>query len=190
MTTMAKPAVKSMKQKEIRADRAFNVFVAVMVALVLVVTLYPIYLVIICSFSDASLVTSGQVTLYPRGVTLLGYNAVFQNKELIHSFFNSVLYTVTGTVLSLAVTMGAAFTLSRKFPGKKLISFLFAFTMFFNGGLIPTFLTVRDVGLYNKAWICILMGCVSVWNVMVARTYITSTIPEALYEAANLDGAS
>ena len=190
MTAIAKKEIKPMKQKEIKADRAFNIFVGVMVALVLIITLYPIYLVIICSFSDASLVTSGQVTLYPRGVTLLGYNAVFQNRELIHSFFNSVLYTVTGTVISLAVTMGAAFTLSRKFPGKKLLSFLFAFTMFFNGGLIPTFLTIRDVGLYNKAWVCILMGCVSVWNVMVARTYITSTIPEALYEAANLDGAS
>ena len=100
------------------------------------------------------------------------------------------MYTVVGTVLSLVVTMGAAFTLSRKFPGKKLISFVFAFTMFFNGGLIPTFLTIRDVGLYDKPWVCILMGCVSVWNVMLARTYITSTIPEALYEAADLDGAS
>ena len=103
---------------------------------------------------------------------------------------NSIIYTVTGTVLSLMVTMGAAFTLSRKFPGKRLISFLFAFTMFFNGGMIPTFLTMRDIGLYNNPWICVLMGCVSVWNVMLARTYITSTIPEALYEAANLDGAS
>ena len=145
---------------------------------------------VICSFSEPALVTSGQVTLYPRGLTLVGYNAVFQNRELIHSFFNSVVYTVVGTVLSLVVTMGAAFTLSRKFPGKKLISFVFAFTMFFNGGLIPTFLTIRDVGLYDKPWVCILMGCVSVWNVMLARTYITSTIPEALYEAADLDGAS
>lgn len=190
MTAIAKKEMKPVRQKEIKADRAFNVFVGVMVALMLLITLYPIYLVIICSFSDATLVTSGQVTLYPRGVTLLGYNAVFQNKELIHSFFNSVLYTVGGTLISLVVTMGAAFTLSRKFPGKKLLSFLFAFTMFFNGGLIPTFLTIRDVGLYNNAWVCVLMGCVSVWNVMVARTYITSTIPEALYEAANLDGAS
>ena len=178
------------RQKEIRADRIFNVFVIVMVVLVLLITLYPLYLVIICSFSDPALVTSGQVTLYPRGMTLVGYRAVFQNRELIHSFFNSVIYTVSGTILSLVVTMGAAFTLSRKFPGKKLFSFIFAFTMFFNGGLIPTFLTVRDVGLYNKAMVCVIMGCVSVWNVMLARTYITSTIPEALYEAADLDGAS
>ena len=118
MTTIANKSVNPMKQKDIMADKAFNIFVGVMVALVLIVTLYPIYLVIICSFSDATLVTSGQVTLYPRGVTMLGYNAVFQNQELIHSFFNSVLYTVAGTAISLVVTMGAAFTLSRKFPGK------------------------------------------------------------------------
>lgn len=190
MTAIPQNEMKPMKQKDIRADRLFNVFIAIMVAVVLLITLYPIYLVIICSFSEPALVTSGQVTLYPRGLTLVGYNAVFQNRELIHSFFNSVVYTVVGTVLSLVVTMGAAFTLSRKFPGKKLISFVFAFTMFFNGGLIPTFLTIRDVGLYDKPWVCILMGCVSVWNVMLARTYITSTIPEALYEAADLDGAS
>ena len=182
--------LKPSRQKEIWQDRVFNAVIAVLVALVLLMTLYPLYLVLICSVSDATLVTTGQVTLYPRGLTMMGYNAVFQNKEIWRSYINSILYTVTGTVLSLLVTMGAAFTLSRKFPGKRLISFLFAFTMFFNGGMIPTFLTMRDIGLYNNPWICVLMGCVSVWNVMLARTYITSTIPEALYEAANLDGAS
>ena len=182
--------LKSSRQKEIWQDRVFNAVIAILVALVLLMTLYPLYLVLICSVSDATLVTTGRVTLYPKGFTLTGYNAVFQNKEIWRSYMNSIIYTVTGTVLSLMVTMGAAFTLSRKFPGKRLISFLFAFTMFFNGGMIPTFLTMRDIGLYNNPWICVLMGCVSVWNVMLARTYITSTIPEALYEAANLDGAS
>lgn len=182
--------LKPSRQKEIWQDRVFNAVIAILVALVLLMTLYPLYLVLICSVSDATLVTTGRVTLYPKGFTLTGYNAVFQNKEIWRSYMNSIIYTVTGTVLSLMVTMGAAFTLSRKFPGKQLISFLFAFTMFFNGGMIPTFLTMRDIGLYNNPWICVLMGCVSVWNVMLARTYITSTIPEALYEAANLDGAS
>ena len=182
--------LKPSRQKEIWQDRVFNAVIAILVALVLLMTLYPLYLVLICSVSDATLVTTGRVTLYPKGFTLTGYNAVFQNKKIWRSYMNSIIYTVTGTVLSLMVTMGAAFTLSRKFPGKRLISFLFAFTMFFNGGMIPTFLTMRDIGLYNNPWICVLMGCVSVWNVMLARTYITSTIPEALYEAANLDGAS
>lgn len=190
MQAAEKVTVKPSRQKDIWQDKVFNVVIAILVALILIITLYPLYLVLICSVSDANLVTTGQVTLYPKGLTMMGYNAVLENKEIWRSYANSIFYTLTGTVLSLIVTMGAAFTLSRKFPGKKLISFLFAFTMFFNGGMIPTFLTVRDIGLYNNPWVCVLMGCVSVWNVMLARTYITSTIPEALYEAANLDGAS
>ncbi len=181
---------KSPRQKEILADRIFNGVVMAVVVLMLLIVLYPLYLVIICSFSDPALVTSGQVTLYPKGLTWVGYEAVFQNRELWRSFFNSVVYTVAGTALSLAVTLGAAFALSQNFPLKKLIAFVFTFTMFFNGGLIPTFITVRDLGLYNKAMICVLMGCVSVWNMMLARTYIKTTIPESLYEAASLDGAS
>lgn len=178
------------RQKEIPADRAFNAVVLILVVLTLLMTLYPLYLVLICSVSNANLVTTGQVTLYPRGFTLTGYNAVVQNREIWRSYLNSIIYTVSGTLLSLIVTMGAAFSLSRKFPGQKLIAFLFTFTMFFNSGTIPTFLTVRTVGLLDSMWICILMGCVSVWNVMLARTYIRTTIPEALYEAAMLDGAS
>lgn len=186
----AKAIAKPSRQQEIWQDRVFNVVVLALVIIILAITLYPLYLVLICSISDATLVTTGQVTLYPKGITMLGYNSVMENKEIWRSYANSIFYTVGGTVLSLIVTMGAAFTLSRKFPGKRLISFLFAFTMFFNGGMIPTFLTVRDVGLYNSPWVCVLMGCVSVWNVMLARTYISTNIPEALYEAANLDGAS
>ena len=190
MQATGKTIVKPSRQKEIWQDRVFNVVIGILVALVLLITLYPLYLVLICSISDANLVTTGQVNLYPRGINFDGYKAVLENKEIWRSYANSIFYTVGGTVLSLIVTMGAAFTLSRKFPGKKLISFLFAFTMFFGGGMIPTFLTMRDIGLYNNPWVCVLMGCVSVWNVMLARTYITTTIPEALYEAANLDGAS
>lgn len=178
------------RQKDILQDRVFDAVNLSLVILVLLIMLYPLYLVLICSISDANLVTRGMVTLYPRGITFSGYHSVLQNKEIWRTYLNSIVYTLTGTLISLGVTMGAAFTLSRKFPGKKFISLIFVFTMFFSGGLIPTFLTMRTVGLYNNPWICILMGCVSVWNVMLARTYITSTIPEAMYEAANLDGAT
>lgn len=178
------------KMKDTTADKIFNICIMAVVILVLAITLYPLYLVLICSISDANLVITGQVTLYPRGVTLEGYQAVLKNQEIWRSYLNSIIYTFSGTVLSLIITMGAAFALSRKFPGQKLIAFLFTFTMFFNGGTIPTFLTVRDVGLLDTMAICIIMGCVSVWNVMLARTYIKSTIPEALYEAAELDGAN
>lgn len=187
---MVEAARKPIRQKEIWQDRVFNGINLALVILVLGIMIYPLYLVIICSISDANLVTRGLVTIYPKGITFAGYEAVFQNKEIWRSYLNSIIYTVGGTVISLAVTMGASFALSRKFPGKRLFSLMFVFTMLFNGGLIPTFLVVRDVGLYDSPWICILMGCVSVWNVMLARTYISTTIPEALYEAAHLDGAT
>ena len=179
-----------LRQKKIWQDRVFNFVNLVLVLAVLIIMVYPLYLVVISSISDANLVSLGKVTLYPRGITFDGYKAMFSKSTIWRSYMNSVVYTLAGTLISLVVTMGAAFTLSRKFPGRRILSLIFVFTMFFNGGLVPTFLVMRDVGLYNNPWICILMGCVSVWNVMLARTYITSTIPETLYEAAILDGAS
>ena len=180
----------SNKMKDVWQDRVYDAVNLVLVVLVLLIVLYPLYLVLICSISDAGMVTRGEVTLYPRGITFSGYEAVLKNAEIYRSYFNSIIYTFSGTLISLAVTMGAAFALSRKFPGKKAFALVFTFTMFFSGGDIPSFLVMRDLRLYNTIWICILMGCVSVWNIMLARTYITSTIPETLYEAANLDGAT
>jgi putative aldouronate transport system permease protein len=176
--------------KEIWQDRLFNGMDLFLVIVVLILMLYPLYLIIISSISDPALVAMGEVTLYPKKITFVGYEALLAYKALWRSYLNSIVYTISGTAISIMVTMGAAYTLSRNFPGKRLISFLLVFTMFFSGGLIPTFLIMRNMGLYNNPWICILMGCVSVWNVMVARTYIKSTIPESLYEAAVLDGAS
>ncbi len=176
--------------KDVWQDKVFNVVNVVLVIAVLAVVLYPLYLVIICSISDAGMVTRGEVVFFPKGITFTGYDAILQNSSIYRSYLNSFLYTLSGTVISLIVTMGAAFTLSRKFPGKKLLALVFSFTMFFSGGDIPSFLVMKDIGLYNTPWICVLMGCVSVWNIMLARTYITSTIPEALYEAADLDGAT
>ena len=190
MAVTAKAIYKPHKMKEVWQDRLFNGVDLFLVIVILILMLYPLYLIIISSISDPGLVALGQVTLYPKQITFEGYEALISYKALWRSYLNSIIYTITGTCISIVVTMGAAYTLSRKFPGRILISFLFVFTMFFNGGLIPTFLVMRNIGLYNNPWICILMGCVSVWNVMVARTYIKSTIPESLYEAAVLDGAS
>jgi putative aldouronate transport system permease protein len=181
---------KSHQMREVWQDRLFNWIDLFLVILILSIMLYPLYLIVISSFSDPGLVALGEVTLYPKKITVVGYEALLSYKALWRSYLNSIIYTTGGTAVSIAVTMGAAFTLSRKFPGRMIITFLFVFTMFFNGGLIPTFLVIKGIGLYNNPWVCILMGCVSVWNVMVARTYIKSTIPETLYEAAVLDGAS
>ena len=121
----------------------------------------------------------------------MGYQAVFRYNEMLRSYGNSILYTLLSTVISIFVTLGAAYALSRpKFPGKRFFNFLFIFTMFFNGGLVPTFLVMRDIGLYNNPAVIILMSVVNVWNLMVARTYIQGSIPMELSEAAMLDGAS
>ena len=122
---------------------------------------------------------------------MVGYESVFKYREMLRSYGNSIIYTLVSVTISIVITLAAAYTLSRpKFIGKGLINLFFVFTMFFNGGLIPTFLVMKDIGLYNTPAIMILMGCVSVWNLMVARTYIQTNIPHELYEAAMLDGTT
>jgi putative aldouronate transport system permease protein len=145
----------------------------------------------IASVSDPDAIVRGEVIWHPVDFSLIGYKAIFKYKEMIRSYGNSIVYTFVSVVISIGATLAAAYTLSRKnFIGKGILNFYFIFTMFFSGGLIPTFLVMKDIGLYNNPLIMILMGSVSVWNLMVARTYIQSSIPNELYEAAMLDGAS
>ena len=140
--------------------------------------------------SDPDAVLQARVLLWPVDFSLMGYEAVFQYSELWGSYANSVFYTVVGSALSVMVSLAAAYALSRSFAGKKIVNLAITFTMFFSGGLIPIFLNVRDLGLYNTRAIMILMNLVSVWNLMVARTYIQTSIPNELYEAAVMDGAN
>ena len=184
-----------MKKKSYRnmsiSNKLFHLFNTIFWILVMFIIIYPLYLVCIASISDPDAVMMGKVTWRPVEISFVGYEAVFKNHEIWLAYANSLLYVIVGIAISIIVTLAGAYTISRKyFPGKKLINFYFVVTMFFNGGLIPTFLTIRNIGLYNTRWVLILMGCVNVWNLMVARTYIQSTIPEELYEASTLDGAS
>lgn len=172
-----------------RADVITDAINLIIMIIVLIIVLYPLYLILIASVSDAYKVVRGEVWLYPKGFSLDAYRHVFMNNELWRSYANSIGYTVTGTLISLILTTAAAYALTKGFPGKSIVSFMIVFTMFFNGGLIPTFLTIKQVGLYNTPWIMVLMNCVTVWNLMLARTYISSSIPNELYEAATLDGA-
>ncbi len=188
MSTQA--AVKPAKIKRTRGDVLFDrVNIGVWIA-VLFVVLYPLWLIVIASVSDPDAVVSGKVFLVPVDFSLMGYEAVMQHKELWNSYLNSFFYTIAGTTLSVVVTLTAAYALTRRFTGKKIVNFLFVFTMFFSGGLIPQFLMNRTLGLYNTRALMILINCVSVWNLMVARTYITTTVPNELYEAAVMDGAT
>lgn len=182
---------KTKKKQLSLSNRIFYIFNFIFWVIVMILILYPLYLVLIASVSNPDAIVRGEVIFHPVDFSLRGYKAVFQYGELLHSYANSIIYTLISVVISIIVTMGAAYSLSRpKFPGKGFINFIFVFTMFFNGGLIPTFLTMKDIGLYNTPWIVILMGSVNVWNLMVARTYIQSSIPHELYEAAMLDGTT
>ncbi len=173
-----------------RGDRLFDGINLGFWILVLALTLYPLWIIIIASVSDPDAILAGRVLIWPADFSMIGYQAVFKHKELWNSYFNALIYTLFGTLLSVSVTMMGAYGLSRKFTGKKLVNFIIVFTMFFTGGLIPIFLNVRDLGLYNTRAILILINSVSVWNLMVARTYMQSTLPNELYEAAVIDGAN
>lgn len=176
--------------RETGKDRVFNAFNLVFWILVLFIVLYPLWLILIASVSDPDAVLQARVLLWPVDFSLMGYEAVFQYSELWGSYANSVFYTMVGSALSVMVSLAAAYALSRSFAGKKIVNLAITFTMFFSGGLIPIFLNVRDLGLYNTRAIMILMNLVSVWNLMVARTYIQTSIPNELYEAAVMDGAN
>ncbi len=180
---------RSTRIRETKSDRIFSTINLIFWLLVLFIVLYPLWLILIASVSDPDAVLAGQVLFLPVDFSTMGYDAVFQYKELWTSYANSVFYTLLGSFLSVIITIAAAYALSRKFTGKTLVNLAITFTMFFSGGLIPIFLNVRDLGLYNTRTVMILINLVSVWNLMVARTYIQTTIPNELYEAAVMDGA-
>lgn len=172
-------------------DRAFNVFNYVILTFILLVILYPLIYIVSASFSDARAVTSGRVWLWPVDFTLDGYNTIFKHPLLMRSFFNSVFYTVAGTLISVFLTILAAYPLSRKdLFGRGPIMFLFFFTLLFNGGLIPTYLIVKDLGLLNTRWALLLPTALSVYNMIITRTFFQTAIPDDLIEAARLDGAN
>ena len=184
-------AARKGKKRMSKGDQAFHIVNTILWVAVMFMILYPLYLVIIASISDPDAIIRGEVVWHPVGISFRGYNAVFKYRELLRSYGNSIMYTFTSVIISIIITLLAAYVLSRpKFKGKALFNMFFIFTMFFGGGLIPTFLTMRDVGLYNTPWVIILMGSVSVWNMMVARTFIQTSIPHSLYEASMIDGAS
>ena len=175
--------------RETGKDRVFNAINLIFWIIVLFIVLYPLWLIIISSVSDPDAVRRAEVLIWPVDCSLMGYEAVFQHSELWNSYLNSIFYTLVGSAMSVIITLAAAYTLSRKFAGRKVVSLVITFTMFFSGGLIPIFINIKDLGLYDTRAVMILMNLVSVWNLMVARTYIQTTIPEELYEAAVMDGA-
>lgn len=159
--------------------------------MIFIIVAYPIYFVIIASVSDSTLVSRGLVTLFPRGFSLYGYEQIFQDTRIWLGYLNTMIYTLGGTFINLLVTLPAAYALSRKdMKGRNFLTFFFAFTMFFNGGIIPTYLLFQNIGLIDSRWVFVLPTALNVFNLIIARTFFENSIPNSLYEAAELDGCS
>jgi putative aldouronate transport system permease protein len=172
-------------------DRMFNLTIYGLLMVVVLVVLYPLYFVLIASFSSPQLVLNGDIWLYPKEITWRGYEKLFQNQEIMQGYGNTILYTASGTAINLALTVAAAFPLSRRnFVGRNWITGFMVFTMFFSGGLIPTYLLIKQLGLLNTYWVMVLPSAVSVWNIMLMRTFFQSGLPYELQEAAAIDGCS
>ncbi|AWP28578.1 binding-protein-dependent transport systems inner membrane component [Paenibacillus vortex V453] len=178
------------RQKNTRSsDKALEIGLYVFAVLMLIVLIYPLYFIIIASFSEPAAVANGQVWLVPKDFTLAGYQELLKHSNIWIGYRNTILYTIVGTAIGLVVNISAAYALSRKdLAGRKYFSLLFIFTMFFNGGLIPTFMTIRDFHLYDTFLVMVLPFSVAAFNIIVARTFFQSSIPEDLWEAAQLDG--
>ena len=173
-----------------RGDRIFDAINVAALCLLLAVILYPLIYVLSCSFSDPLLVVQSKITFLPMQPTLVAYQRVFRNELIMTGYQNTLFYTLLGTVLNVAVTTMMAYPLSRHdFAARRPITMLTAFTMLFSGGMIPTFLVVKNLGLIDTVWSLVLPGLVSPWNMFIMKNYFQTSIPTELYEAASIDGA-
>lgn len=179
------------KIRGINADRVFYGVNGLLGALFILVTLYPLIFVVSASFSSGEALMRGEVWLLPKGVNLDAYRTIFKMPEILRGFVNSLLYTALGTAVNVVFTVLAAYPLSRKdLYGRPVLMFLFAFTMMFSGGLIPTYLLVRDLKLLNSVWALILPGALSVWNMTITMNFFRGNLPDEMLEATQIDGCS
>ena len=170
-------------------DVVFDAILYSICTVLLLMILYPLWFIVIASFSDPSAVAGGHVWLWPVGFTLEGYQELLRQPQVWLGYRNTIAYTVVGTLIGLMVNIPAAYALSRKdLWGRKGLMGLYVFTMFFSGGLIPIFLTVQQAGLYNTFWVLVLPFSVSAYNIIVARTFFETSLPPDLWDAAQIDG--
>lgn len=175
--------------KESAGDRLFDIINYFLLAIVLTIVLYPLIFVAVASISNPAAVVKGEVWLLPKDINFTGYEKVFANKEILNGYMNTILYTVAGTIVNVGMTILAAYPLSRKdFRGRNIFTALFVFTMFFSGGLIPTYLIVKDLGMTNTMWALIIPNAVAVWNIIIMRTFFQQSIPFEIQESAQMDG--
>jgi len=182
------------KQQTIRKtsdEKVFDFIVYAIAAIIIIIVLYPLLFIVSASFSDPSKVLNGEVWLLPKGVTLEAYKSILHDDKIWIGYRNTILYTVVGTVINILMTILAAYPLSRPdLPGRNAVMVLITLTMFFGGGLIPTYLLIKDLGMVNTMWALIVPGAIATYNLIVMRTYFQSSIPWELQEAAHIDGCS
>lgn len=173
------------------ADRIFDIVNYTLLALVALAVLYPMYFIIVASFSDPVAINNGQVRFWPVGFNTMGYEKIFENTKIWRSYSNTIFYTGVGTAINIILTLMLAYPLSRKkFFARKVLLLMVMFTMYFQGGMIPTYLWMNDLHLYNTPWVMVLLPAINVFNLIIAMNFISNNIPEELYEAASIDGCS
>ncbi len=191
---MGKEHVKRKKSTTIQfsmEDKILYSIVTVVLTVFTILVAYPMIYVLSSSFSSGTAISSGQVILWPVDLSLEGYKAVFSHRYIIPAYRNTIFYTVAGTIINLAITLTCAYPLSRKdFPLRKFFMGMFLFTMFFSGGLIPTYILISNLGFVNTIWAMLIPGALSVYNMILVRTFLTGNIPLELLEASQIDGCS
>ena len=179
----------SIKRQVTYNDLIFNIILYGISAFILLIVVYPLYFIIIASFSNPTEVANGHVWFVPSQFTVDGYKEIMRHGELWMGYRNTIVYTALGTVIGLAVNIPAAYALSRKdLVGRRFFTLYFVFTMFFGGGLIPTYFTIRNFGLYDTIWVMVLPFSVAVYHIIIARTFFDSSLPQGILDAAMIDG--
>ena len=178
-----------MNRKSLGSDKVFDVIVMIVTGVIAFLFLLPLINVLASSFSSADEIVAGNVGLFPVKFTLEGYRNVLKDKQIWLGFRNSLLYTLIGTLIQVTCQMLCAYPLSRKdFKGRGFLNLMLTLTMFISGGMIPSYLLITQLKMYDTIWAIILPGCISVFNIIIIRTYMSSSIPYELNEAAMLDG--
>lgn len=185
---MAREKVSALKKKD---GRVFDLVNITLLVILLVILLYPLYFTVIASFSEPSEVIEGNVVFWPKGFTLESYQMAFNESRIWTGYRNSLIYTLLGTLFNLFLTIPAGYFLSKKdLPGRQVVNVYFLITMYFGGGLIPTYLIVKDLGLLDKFYTLIVLNGISIYNLVITRVFFQNSIPGDLFESASLDGAS
>ena len=186
---MSRSAIKTAKIKRSKGDRIFDIILMVLAVILLIIFAYPLYFMIIASFSNTSAVWNGEVKFLPVGFSLEGYQELLKNTDIWIGYANSILYTALGTLINLVMTILAAYVLSQpEFKPRNVMMKLITFTMFFSGGLIPTYLLIKGLGMLDTIWALVIPGSINVTNLIITRTFFVSNIPRELKEASMLDG--